>query len=58
MKSFAQIISWLALAGVIVPPLLFMANTLTLTQVKTWMLIATIVWFIATPIWMERRKEA
>jgi hypothetical protein len=58
MKSFAQIISWLALAGVIVPPLLFMADTLTLPQVKTWMLISTILWFIATPIWMERKKEA
>jgi hypothetical protein len=56
MKSIAQIISWLALAGTIVPPLLFMADKLPLPQVKAWMLVATILWFVATPIWMERKK--
>jgi uncharacterized membrane protein YfcA len=56
MKSIAQIISWFALAGTIVPPLLFMADKLPLPQVKAWMLVATILWFVATPIWMERKK--
>jgi high-affinity nickel permease len=52
-RTLTQIISWLALAGVIVPPVLFLAGHLTLDTVKQWMLAATIVWTVATPFWMK-----
>jgi hypothetical protein len=55
MKTVAQIISLLALAGTILPPLLFLGGGMELAQVKWWMLVATILWFSATPLWMERK---
>ena len=38
------------------PPLLFFAGRLDLPQVKLWMLVATVLWFVATPFWMERKR--
>ena len=55
MRIIAQIISWLALAGSILPALLFYVDRMTLPEVKLWMLISTAVWFVATPLWMERK---
>ncbi len=55
MKRVAQIISWLALAGTLLPACLFFAGRIDLAQVKAWMLAAAIVWFLATPIWMEHK---
>jgi hypothetical protein len=52
----ACIVSWLALAGTIVPPVLFMTDRVTLDQTKLWMLIATVVWFATAPVWMDRRR--
>jgi hypothetical protein len=53
-KALAKAVSALALAGTILPPLLFFAGRLDLAQVKTWMLVSTVAWFAATPLWMER----
>jgi hypothetical protein len=55
MKRIAQIISGLALAGTILPPCLFFADTLNLAATQQWMLGAAVVWFIATPFWMEHK---
>jgi len=55
MKRFAQIISWLALAGTLLPSCLFFAGQMELAQAKNWMLAAALVWFIATPLWMEHK---
>ena len=54
MINLARIASGLALAATIVPPVLFFYDRVTLDQTKLWMLIATIVWFAAAPLWMER----
>jgi len=55
MKRVAQIISYLALAATLLPALLFFADKLELPVVKLWMLVATGVWFVATPLWMEHK---
>ncbi len=55
MRRVAQIVSGLALVGTILPAVLFVGGSLELAQVKTWMLVGTIVWFVATPLWMERK---
>ena len=57
MKRTAQIVSGLAFVGTILPAMLFFAGGLDLDQVKAWMLAATVVWFVATPLWMERNGE-
>lgn len=55
MKRIAQVISIIALVGTILPPCLFFADKLSLAATQQWMLGATVVWFIATPFWMEHK---
>ena len=55
MKRIAQVISYLALAATLLPPLLFFADRMDLPTVKASMLAAAVVWFIATPFWMEHK---
>ena len=53
-----QIISWIALAGTILPSILFLADRMSLDASKSWLLGATVAWFIATPLWMGREKQS
>jgi hypothetical protein len=55
MKRTAQIISWLALAGTLLPPCLFFADRLSLAATQGSMLLAAVIWFLATPVWMEHK---
>jgi hypothetical protein len=54
MKTAAKLVSAVALVGTIAPPLLFFAGALELGPMKAWMLAATVAWFAATPLWMDR----
>jgi len=63
MKMAATSVGLLALAGTIVPPAVFMlqslaagqgaAPALSLDMVKWIMLASTIAWFAAAPFWMK-----
>ena len=53
--STAQLVSWIALSGVTLPSFLALAGVVDLLQVKTLMLVSTLLWFIATPLWMGRK---
>jgi hypothetical protein len=55
MKRIAQIISYLALAATLLPAVLFFADRIELPLAKAWMLAAALVWFAATPLWMEHK---
>ena len=55
MKRILQAISWIALAGTLVPSLLYLGGSLTLPQVKLWMMVGTLVWFGTVPCWMDRK---
>jgi len=55
MKRVAQIISYLALGATLLPAILFFADQLALPVAKLWMLVAAVVWFVATPLWMEHK---
>ena len=57
MRITTQIISWAALAGTVVPPVMLLLGRMELDGVKTVMLVATIVWFAITPLWMGREKS-
>lgn len=54
MISNSKIVSLIALVATIAPCLLFYFGALDLNSMKWVTLAATIVWFIATPIWMSR----
>jgi hypothetical protein len=58
IKKLTQIVSWLCLVVLVMPSVLFLVDKLpSLDQVKLIMLIATIVWFIVTPLWMWRSES-
>ena len=54
MKRAARLVSLAALAVTIVPPVLYFYGHMDLDAAKGWMLAATVAWFVATPIWMDR----
>jgi hypothetical protein len=63
MKMAATSVGLLALAGTIVPPAMFMlqsvaevggsAPALSLDTVKAIMLVSAVAWFAAAPFWMK-----
>ena len=55
MKRAAQILSYVALVATLLPAALFFADKLELPMAKAWMLGAALVWFLATPFWMEHK---
>jgi len=58
LRRILQGLSCLALAGTILPSFLFMAGRLELKSMYTWMLAATVLWFVATSLWMGRKTPA
>ncbi|MHC4842207.1 MAG: hypothetical protein ACYTFM_02130 [Planctomycetota bacterium] len=57
IKQITQLTSWLCLITLVVPSVLFLTGKLSsLDQVKLIMLIATVVWFVSTPLWMWKEK--
>ena len=58
MRSILQIISLLALIALTLPSIIFLAGKLELDTVKWFMLLATIVWFVAATGWMWKDNGA
>ncbi|WP_269523612.1 hypothetical protein [Coraliomargarita parva] len=58
MRKLLQALSLIALIGVIAPPVLFLAGSIELPAVHRVMLIATVAWFLLTPLWMGRNEPA
>ena len=56
MKTLLQAVSGVALLGTIGPPLLFLLSRIDLGQTKLWMAASALVWFAATPFWMDRES--
>ncbi len=56
MRRIPLVVSQLALAGTILPSVLYMLDRLSLPGVHFWMLVATIVWFVTAPLWMDRSQ--
>ena len=54
MKRAAQAVSLAALAGTMLPPVLFFAGRMDIEAMKWAMLVATVAWFAATPLWMKK----
>ena len=51
-KRTAQVISWVSLAGIVIPGVFYLAGAAALDAVKGIMTAATVVWFLSTPLWM------
>ena len=58
MRLALQLVSWICLAGTILPSMMFLAGRIDLEQSKLTLLIATVGWFVFTPLWMGRQPSA
>ncbi len=58
MRIVLQIISAIALGLTVIPSMLFFSGRMELDMMKWLMLLATIAWFVVTPLWMGRKDEA
>jgi len=52
-----KIVSYLALAGTIVPALLVFFGDLDLQTNKNIMTFSMIVWFLTAPFWINKKSE-
>jgi len=50
MKILIQLIGYISIIVLIVPSIVYLGGKMELAQVKTIMLLATIVWFVANVI--------
>lgn len=55
MKTFAKLVSLVALVVTIVPSLLYFTDVIGHDAVKWAALVGTVMWFIATPLWVGRK---
>ena len=56
IQLIAKIISLLVLVALIAPSIMYLAGKIELDQVKIWMTVSTIVWFISASLWMWKEK--
>lgn len=54
MRSLIKLVSYIGLGLTLIPSLLVFAGSISIELSKTLMLIGTIIWFISTPIWMNK----
>ena len=57
MKLVLKVISYIALAVLIVPPVLVYLQKMELATCKHWMLVGTVGWFALAPFWMDRKAR-
>ena len=58
MKSITlKIISYLALAGTIIPSILVFFGDLDLQLNKNIMAVSMVVWFVTAPFWINKKSE-
>ncbi len=58
MRKVLQLASYLALAGIVIPPILYFRGELAHDAMNTVTLLATVLWFVVTPFWMNDRPRA
>ncbi len=57
MNSIAKIVSLIALVITLLPCVLYFRGVMDAPQMKSTMLVGTLLWFAVTPIWMGRQPE-
>ncbi len=56
MKKTIMIISLVSLVMLIAPPIGVYLGSIELATCKTWMFVATILWFVTAPFWMDKSE--
>jgi hypothetical protein len=55
-RRILQAISWLACLGTVVPSLMYFGDLVSLKEMQFSMLVAALVWFAVTPLWMGHQR--
>ncbi len=58
MRLVLQLISWIALIMTVLPSLIYFSGNMELDHVKLLLIVASVVWFVVTPFWMDRKKQS
>ena len=58
MKKLLPVVSFAALALVIVPACLYLAGLTEKPQMQTLMLVGTVLWFVSAPLWMGKNENS
>ncbi|MBD3385452.1 hypothetical protein GF407_11070 [candidate division KSB1 bacterium] len=58
MIKILKTISMLSLLLLILAPLAYLQGRLQLDTTKTWLIVATLVWFISAPFWMNHGRQS
>ncbi len=58
MRLVLQIISCIALAMTVLPSLVYFSGNMELERVKWLLILASVVWFVVTPFWMDKKEQA
>lgn len=53
--SILKFVSYLALAGTIIPSLLVFAGNMSIQTNKSIMAVSMIVWFVTVPFWINKQ---
>lgn len=46
-------ISWVSLMLIVVPPVLYLTDSVSFEMMKLLLLVGTLIWFVTTPLWMR-----
>jgi len=58
MRLILQIISGLALVMTILPSIVYCFGKMELDSVIWLLNLASVVWFVVTPFWMDRKEQS
>lgn len=56
MKKLLPLLSLLGLAGIILPPIVYLAGSCEKSTMSAFMLAGTLAWFGTVPFWMGRSE--
>lgn len=54
MKIFLILLSVIGLIATIVPPILLFLGKIELGDMKTWMGVGMLLWFVTAPFWINK----
>lgn len=57
MKTLLKVVSYIGLALTVIPAFLVASGILTLDTHKTLMVIGMVLWFAASPFWMDKKAS-
>ena len=57
MNKLLPIISLIGLLLVIVPACMYLGDSMDKSQMQTFMLAGTVLWFVTAPFWMGKKSD-